>query len=204
MLVESIAWSLAIYGVTALAEFRVRAGSLYFDQAPLVGIGLVTTLVLFSGLVGLAGWLLRSFENDWRMRFIVCDRPLGDQTQGVEAQAGLGDGGRGVLALLAGQGEFLVSDGVVEFLEVDEALEFGGKGSGGAGGEGGDQGAAGFVGSFGGGLEHGFQQTPPPAGLRVPRSTGVKPCRQKERTVPTSPPPRRPPDTRPSPPSPLA
>jgi hypothetical protein len=111
LLVESIPWSLAIYGVAALAEFRVRAGSLYFDQAPLVGIGLVTTLVLFSGLVGLAGWLLRSFENDWRMRFIVCDRPLGDQTQGVEAQAGLGDGGRGVLALLAGQGALFVADG---------------------------------------------------------------------------------------------
>ena len=192
MLVESIAWSLAIYGVTALAEFRVRAGSLYFDQAPLVGIGLVTTLVLFSGLVGLAGWLLRSFENDWRMRFIVCDRPLGDQTQGVEAQAGLGDGGRGVLALLAGQGEFLVSDGVVEFLEVDEALEFGGKGSGGAGGEGGDQGAAGFVGSFGGGLEHGFQQTPPPRRPARPplHRSQTLPSKRKDRAyfaAPTSP-----------------
>lgn len=107
------------------------------------------------------------------MRFIVRDRSLDDQTQGVEAQAGLGDGGRCVLALLAGQGEFLVADGVVEFLEIDEALEFGGDGSGGAGGEGGDQGAAALVGSLGGGLEHGFQQIPPPpaAGPRLLRST---------------------------------
>jgi hypothetical protein len=64
LLVESIAWSRAIYGVAALAEFRLRAGSLYFDQAPLVWIGRLTTLVLFSGLVGLAWRLLRGFDND--------------------------------------------------------------------------------------------------------------------------------------------
>ena len=45
----------------------MRAGSLYFDQAPLVWIGRLTTLVLFSGPVGLEWRLLRGTSRAHRV-----------------------------------------------------------------------------------------------------------------------------------------
>ena len=67
LLVESVAWALAIYGVAALFEFGLRAEPLYFDVTSIVRIGLLTAVVLFAGLAALAWWLLRGTSRAHRV-----------------------------------------------------------------------------------------------------------------------------------------
>lgn len=67
LLVESVAWSLAFYGVPALIEMAARPEPLYFAWAPVIRLGLIGASGIFIGLALLAWLLLRGSSRAHRV-----------------------------------------------------------------------------------------------------------------------------------------
>jgi hypothetical protein len=67
LLVESIAWSLAIYGAPTIIEIATRSHPQYFDWMPVIKMGLLLAIVVFALLFGLAWWLLRGSSRAHRV-----------------------------------------------------------------------------------------------------------------------------------------
>lgn len=67
LLVESVAWSTAFYGFPAIIELLARPEPLYFDARPVIGLGLLTAVGIFSLLLFLSWVLLRGSSRAHRV-----------------------------------------------------------------------------------------------------------------------------------------
>jgi hypothetical protein len=65
--VESIAWSIAFYGAPAIIETITQPEPLYFNWGPVIRLGLLTALALFTALGTLAWLLLRGSSRAHRV-----------------------------------------------------------------------------------------------------------------------------------------
>ncbi|HUR58914.1 MAG TPA: hypothetical protein VM029_14470 [Opitutaceae bacterium] len=59
LLVESVVWSIVIYGAPALVEIATRSHPQYFEWGPVIKTGLLAAVGIFAFLFGLSWWLLR-------------------------------------------------------------------------------------------------------------------------------------------------
>jgi hypothetical protein len=71
LLLESIVWSIAGYGIPAIFEYLFRAEPLYFDWGPVIRLGLLAAVGIFLGLALLTWILLRGSSRAPRV-FIAC------------------------------------------------------------------------------------------------------------------------------------
>ena len=69
----------------------------------------------------------RKCAKAWRGGSIAAVRPFDNQTEGIEAQPGLGNRGTGMLELFPGECEFLGTHVIVQPLQVRESLPVGGQ-----------------------------------------------------------------------------
>ncbi len=67
LLVESIAWSVALYGTPGLIEIATRRHPQYFEWEPVISTGLGAAVGVFVLLFGLSWWLLRGSSRAHRV-----------------------------------------------------------------------------------------------------------------------------------------
>lgn len=67
LLVESIAWTIAVYGLAAAPDIATRSHPQYFEWWPVLKTGLVASVGVFAFLFGLAWWILRGSSRAHRV-----------------------------------------------------------------------------------------------------------------------------------------
>ena len=67
LLVESIAWSVAVYGFPVVLEIVFRRHPQYFTWTPIIWTGLGFSVFVFGALFGLSWWLLRGSSRAHRV-----------------------------------------------------------------------------------------------------------------------------------------